>query len=823
MEQFLLDTKYIVGVVRKQYTDSIHMRSSPKFQFLCFILLGMSFWIISGCSGITPELKLAQEFVEDEEWDQAVAAYREALRKDPFNAEIGAAFDKVKARAAEEHFLLGKNYLKKKQLPQALNEFQIALGLNPSKPEHHTALGDAVRLKDARTALQDAQKLHHLGRLDEALSTYERAIELDPELTKALEGITALSQAIQENKSIGGHTEPVTLRFQNTRLKQVFEILARTANINILFEKDVRDDLVTIFTKDLPFDEALTLILTTNQLFVRRVSPDTLLIIPDTKQKRQQFQDLQIRTFYLSNSKAKDTANLLRTILETKRVYVNEPLNTVVIRDQPEKLQLAEQIILANDRRDAEVVFDVEILEVNKSKTRKLGASFAKQAGFAVVPPDTTPIGAALGAARLFTYKDLTSLNKDSFLFTFPSGVLLDFFKAESDAKILASPKLRVLNNQKASINIGDKQPILLSTTNVQPGQASTGAVPTTSTVTSIEFKDTGIKLDIEPTIHLTDEITIKLKIEVITLGDLVRLQSDPVIEQFRFGTRIAETTLNLKDGETVILAGLMSETDRKQRESVPGIDDVPIIEDLFFNQTEKQVTEVILAITPRLVRNVNPPTIVKQTLWSGTAAQYATTPLFSPPDHLPVSFLEDQLDASSQIPEEDSPESIHPTNASSSTTTQPESLQASKPTPSPPMAKPGKIVISPSQLTTRVGQTIRVTLMAEDLPKIDKIGFTLTYDSKIMDFKEAVPGDLLGKDEEISGLNISASPKTGQLTLQLGNPQKPFEGKGQLVTLIFTAKATGKSPLVIRRPNLFSGSGSPLPVTAQHGLVRVM
>ena len=200
------------------------------------------------------------------------------------------------------------------------------------------------------------------------MSTYERAIELDPSLTKALDGITAISEAQQIKKSIGGHTEAVTLRFQNTRLKQVFEILARTANINILFEKDVRDDLVTIFTKDLPFDEALRLILTTNQLFSRRVSPDTLLIIPDTKQKRQQFQDLQIRTFYLSNSKAKDTANLLRTILETKRVYVNEPLNTVVIRDQPAKLQLAEQIILANDRQDCEVIFDVEIGEVKRNK-----------------------------------------------------------------------------------------------------------------------------------------------------------------------------------------------------------------------------------------------------------------------------------------------------------------------------------------------------------------------------------------------------------------------------------------------------------------------
>jgi general secretion pathway protein D len=302
-----------------------------------------------------------------------------------------------------------------------------------------------------------------------------------------------------EVHTIGGSAEPVTLRFQNTRLKQVFEILARTANIDILFDKDVRDDLVTIFTKDTPFDEALNLILSTNQLFSKRVGPDRLLIIPDTKQKRDQYEDLQIRTFYLSHSKAKDMANLLRTILETKRVYVNEPLNTVVVRDQPAKITLAQQIISANDRADSEVLFEVEVLEVDRTDSQNLGLQFAKSAGFGIFPPGAAPTEPESVADLIFnilpptwTFRELTSIGQDSYLFTFPSSVLLNFFKQNSEAKTLASPKIRVLNNEKASINVGDKVPILLSTTNVLPGQAATGAVGTTSTVTSIEFKIRG-------------------------------------------------------------------------------------------------------------------------------------------------------------------------------------------------------------------------------------------------------------------------------------------------------------------------------------------
>ena len=463
--------------------------------------------------------------IQQRNWDGAVAAYREALREDPFNEDIIKIYSEVKAEAAQAHYKKGREFLKIKRLPEAMQEFEIALGLDPAKPEHHAALGDAVRLKDARQALKDAHKLRSLGRLDEAMNAYERAIELDPTLMEALASITAIAQQQHTQHALGGTTEPVTLRFQSANLKQVFEILARIAHLNILFEKDVSDRPVTIFTQDTSFDEALHLILATNQLFARHVAPDTLLIIPDTKQKRDHYQDLQIRTFYLSHAKAKDVATLLRTILETKRVYVNEPLNAVVLRDLPEKLQLAEHIIFANDQRDSEVLFDIEVLEVNRTKSRRLGAQFTKQAGAGIFPGTGNLSFSTSG--QTFTFQQLTTLGKDSLLFTFPSSVLLEFFKSESDAKTLASPKLRVLNNQKASINIGDKQPILLSTTNVNPGVGG-GTVPTTSTATSVEFRDTGVKVNVEPSVHLTGQVTIKLKVEVTRLGVRVSPKTEP-------------------------------------------------------------------------------------------------------------------------------------------------------------------------------------------------------------------------------------------------------------------------------------------------------
>lgn len=764
------------------------------------------------------EFKLGEELEQNGDYDGAVNAYREALRKDPFNKDIDSRYRAVKIKAAAQHFAQGREMLKEGKLAEALQEFQVALGLDPENAEHHTALNDAWRLKNARQTLLDAKQMENLGRYDDALALYESAVELDPSLTAAVEGITRVVQQQKSYQTIGGSSEPVTLRFQNTRLKQVFEILARTAKIDILFDKDVRDDLVTIFTKDTPFEEALNLILTTNQLFAKRVGPDRLLVVPDTKQKREQYEDLLIRTFYLSNSKAKDMANLLRTILETKRVYVNEPINTVVVRDEPEKIALAEQIILANDRQDSEVVFELEVLEVNKTESQRIGLSFAKQAGFGAFPNGTTAFSNSI---QTFTFKNLTSLGQNSYLFTFPSSVLLDFFKQESNAKTLANPKLRVLNNQKASINIGDKQPILLSTTNVLPGQAATGAVPTTSTVTSIEFKDTGIKLTVEPVIHLNNSITLRLQVEVTRLGDRVILQADPEISQFRFGTRTADTALNMRDGETVVLAGLIQEEDRKNREAIPGIDNIPGVGDLLSNQnTDKITTEVILVITPHIVRNVQPPQLAKQTLWSGTANQYSSKPLFSS-SNPSLAAVGQESDTTVTGPDEDQ-SALPPTDPSNDVP--PQEPADSDPTEEPPAQNPGlsRIQVIPAAGSFRIGDTIQLSLQGLSFNNVERTSLALSYDPAILTFRQATEGPFWSSQQVPPSLTVSAVPNAGRIMLQMGQPGKPVQGGGVLATLTFDATGTGVSEVHVQNPAVLGPNGQVVPVVVQHGTIWV-
>lgn len=792
-----------------------------------WILAGLVFAGLGGCG--SAEMRRGDRFAAEGNWDAAVAAYRQALRKSPFDEGLQKRLTEAKAHAAEQHYSRGRQLLKDNLVHEALKEFQQAAGLDPAMGEHHEAVGDAMRLKEARDHLQAADKLRSLGHYDEALETYERAVHLDPTLTPALEAISALTEQQRDEKLLGGSGQPITLRFQNSRLKEVFEILSRAGGVNLVLDKDVRDDPVTIFLKDTPFEEALQLLLTTNNLFSKQIAPDTLLIAPNNRQKQDQYQDLMIRTFYLSNVKAKDMLTLLRTMLETKRISINEPVNAIVMRDRPEKLQMAERIILANDRRDPEVLLDVEVLEVNRSKLLQWGITYGKQATGTLLSGNE-----ASGSFTLTQLKHLAALGTNSWIFTIPNSVTLDLLKTEAEAKTLASPKLRVLNNKKAEINIGDKQPILLSTSNVLPGTAVTGATPTTSTVTSIEFKDVGVKLKVEPTIHLTNEVTLNVKIEVTRVGEQVELQASPRIAQFKFGTRTAETILNVKDDESVVLAGLIQDEDRKQRSTVPILGDIPFLGDLLSSwKNETTTTEVILTITPHIIRSLTMPDITTQAFWSGTEGNYTTEPLFSP--------LARKTSTKSRARPADLPAGPAPPGpqGGGSLGAAPPLSGSTDAAGTAPALEAGplesgeggsdqvaggatRLALRPGEISAPAGQEVQIELSVDNLAALTDSALTLLYNPNLLLFRGAKEGELLTRGGARGSVSAAGNPAGGIVTLRLQRQGEPVSGQGILATLQFQAKAAGIGVLEIQDASITGPDAKPMPIRAGRAVVRV-
>ncbi|MEQ1793982.1 MAG: secretin N-terminal domain-containing protein [Nitrospira sp.] len=737
--------------------------------------------VLSGCAYFSsPDIKRGDQQLAAGKWEEASLAYKQALKDDPFNPTLQSKYIMARERAAAFYEERGRAYLKEHQPDLASEQFKRALTIEPSSQEHQSGLLEALRLKDARGQNREADRLAQLGRTDEAMEAYARAAELDPSFKEPLESISRLTEEQQALNRDDRRKQPVTLRFRNAGLKEVLEGIGKAGGLNLIFDKDVRNDPVTIGVQDTPFEEAFNLILNSNSLFAHTVSPGVMIVSPNTKQKQEQYQDLMIRTFYLSNAKAKDMLVLLKSMLDSKRMHANDQLNTIVIRDQPEKLEMAEKIILANDRLDSEVLFDVEVLEVDRTVDQTYGLTYPKQVAGAIVPPGFS--GAIAGdIAQQFTRGQLTDLGGNSYLFKLPTNIQLDFFKQVTEAKTLAAPKVRVVNNKKAEINIGDKQPILLSTTNVLPGQAATGAVPTTSTVTSIEFRDTGVKLTVEPSIHLGNELSLKMKIEVIRLGEQVTLQANPPITQFKFGNRSAETMLNVRDGETIVLGGLIQEEDRKTRTTIPWIGDLPFIGNLLSSFTTKRVTtEVILTITPHIIQGMTPPGLSKQVFWSGTDSTYATSPLFSPQGKRVSTMGGRASGAGLSSSGGDATNGAAGKAAIASLT---------------PLASVGAVVsIKPDESVIQMGREFKLTINDERLrPTADGI-FHLQYDPQVLEFKTILNGEVVPISDPGEQPSSSPAIQAGMIAYRVAPSARQAGVRTVMVT--FYAKTPGVSPV---------------------------
>lgn len=763
------------------------------------------FFLLSGCF-TSKQVRLGDEFSKEKRWEEAYQIYSEELKKDPFNQKLKQKMDEAKIKAAAVHADRAKALLSQKNLPVALEEIKRAMLLDPSRAEYQDLFAKTLRKKEAEDHFSLGQKLLKAERFGEAIEFLERALERDPTLPQ---GAEILAQARKGQRAVGDEadelslksTQPITLKFQNARLKEVFELLAKSAGINILFDKDVRDETISIFVKDASFKEALNLILSTNNLFMKRISEETILVIPKTKQKVDQYQDLIIRTFYLSNVRAKEMVNLLRTMLETRRVFVNDELNTIVIRDTPEKVKLAEKIIEANDRKVAEVMFEVEILEMNRTKGSRIGWNFSDGRISGFISDDETP-----GA---FSLQELRDLN-DSAIFLILPSILVDFFKQESEAQTLANPRIRVMDNKSAKINIGDRVPILLSTTTSNPTTST--VIGGATTTTSIEFKDVGIKLTIEPNIHLTNDVTMKLNLEVTSLGDLVNLGNGQ--QQFRFGNRNTETVLNVRDGETVVISGLVRDDERTTTNKIPGLGDIPLIGRLFSNvEKNKAKTDIVMTITPRIIRTFETPEKPLQSFWSGTEETYSTRPLFS--EFPTVGEVRSEPEGA-PVPSAPVPSApLPPSGQSRTAPIQPQSETRLVPI----------LSVLPRESTTTVNGPVNIEVRVDNAKDLSSATMSIAFDPTVLTLKEVVEGDFMKKDGKNVSLVSSTPPNGGAVDVQINRvtDEKGISGSGTLFTLVFEGQRAGASSRVdFRNVRLLNPSRGPINADIFPGLINV-
>jgi len=493
----------------------------------------------------------------------------------------------------------------------AAAEWTAVLALEPG---NERAAAGLVRLEESRARagrVQQAARAVEAGDLREADRLLE-PLRVEAPRDREVQQLTARVAALRaESAAAPAAPSPlrrtVSLQLRDANLRMVFEALSRGNGLNIVVDRDVRAELkASIHVTDAPLEDAIDLILMQHQLARRMLNGNTLLVYPSNPAKLREYQELHVRSFQLSNADVKHVATVLRTLLKLRDVVVDEKTNSLVLREPAETLAVAEKIIAAQEFPEAEVMLELEVLEVSRNRLTELGVKWPQGVSL------TTPSSAStLGALR--------ALGSDDLLVSALSASV-NLRLEDNDTNTLASPRIRVRSREKARVMIGDRVPIITNTlTPVTTG----GSVVTGS----VQYLDVGLKLDIEPQVHAESDVGIKLSLEVSNIAKEIPGPNGSLA--YQIGTRSAQTSLRLRDGETQVLAGLLNDSERSSGAKVPGLGQLPVLGKLFGSERrDAGKTEIVLSITPRIVRPFAASSAANRDIRTGTEATVRSTPL---------------------------------------------------------------------------------------------------------------------------------------------------------------------------------------------------
>ncbi len=583
---------------------------------------------IAGCAN-DRAYREGQRLLAEGKNEEGIKSLEQAVIEEPGNAQYRTALLRSREDYLKKHLVAGDAALNTGRLDEAESQFKSVLRMHPENTQATAGLAAIETRKRNVKLLSESEEAIKKEEFELARVKLRTVLAQQPDHAEALQLMKLLDEKSGRTRGVEfpqlatSLRRSVTLEFRDAPLKSVMDAIARQGGFNIVFDKDVRlDQRTTVFAKDTVLVDAMDMLLATNQLDRKVLNQNTMLIYPNVPAKRKDYEDVVVKSFFLANTDAKSTVNMIKTMAKIRDVYMDEGLNMVMVRDTPEAVRLAEKLIKVADRPEPEVMLEVEIMEVKRNRLLELGAQWPTQLSLLSlrdIDTVTTSNGVTVATTTTQTAQQLTldSLkNIDSSKVGVSPNPTLNFRGEDSDVNLLANPRIRVKNKEKARIHIGDKVPVITSNT------TSTGVVSE-----SVSYLDVGLKLDVEPQVHLEGDVAIKVGLEV---SNIVReIKSGTGTLTYQLGSRNANTVLRLRNGETQVLAGLISDEDRSSANKFPGLGDLPLLGRLFSNnRDENNKTEIVLLITPRIIRNVERPELSDAEFFAGTENNISDQPL---------------------------------------------------------------------------------------------------------------------------------------------------------------------------------------------------
>lgn len=641
------------------------------------------------------------------------------------------------------------------QMDAAATTLERARRMSPQNGRVQDLQRDLLRERHVQQALMLARKQVDTGQTDVALKTLAAAlveVPRHPELSNLRRQLEMDQRfaAGPANRLELSESRQISLDLRNAPLSSLLEALRDGSGVNFVVDRDVKvDQRASVFIRSARLEDAIDLVLGAFQLSRHVVDPKTVMVYPNTPDKHKQHREQVIRVFHLANTQAKTTATLLQNILRIQAPFVDEKANMIALREPPEIVALAERLVALHDQGEAEVMLEVEVLEVKTSRLTELGIN---------VPNAITLSPLPLPGQTGLTLESFNSLNS-SRVGVGVGNVLLNLRREVGDFNTLANPRIRSRSREKATILIGDKIPVITTTA------GSNGFVSE-----NVSYQDVGLKLEVEPVVSPDDEVAIKLSLEVSSLAGEVRTTGGSLA--YQIGTRNATTTLRLRDGETQLLGGLISKSDRNSSNRIPGLGDLPVAGRLFSsNKDDVQNTELVLAITPRILRSAARPDVSQAEMWVGTEA---FTRLRPRPGLRPSAVNAAFADGSSKVAESASP-------TTSNTKQLPEG-----------MALQFK---GPASLKT--GETFSVALhLASGIP-LAGFPMELRFSSDNLQVLGVSEGTYFRQSDAPSSFTHTVNAAEGRLNMGLlSNAESGVSGTGDLIVLQLKAVRPGKADL---------------------------
>jgi general secretion pathway protein D len=730
---------------------------------------------VAGCPKGRPDFSQGMKAEALQDYDAAYDFYQKAAKSDPYNAGYKIRLNQTQFEASQTHVKRGVELLKKDNLQGAAVEFLKAQTIDPASPVAEQELRKTLEMIEEKNRATDAAAEPPAEPNDQQMAS------MPPEMKTTLHA-------------------PFSLKMSNDA-KIVFDTIGKLAGLTVVYDPDFPARRISIELNNVTTEQALEIAELESKAFVKSVTENIIFVVPDQPQKRRDYEEQMVQTFYLSNvANPQDLTEVitgLRQLLDLKRLQQINSQNAIIIRDTPDKLYLAGKMIQDIDKAKPEVVVQVEVLEARTDRLRNLGILPGQNASIAISPNSST---SSSGSSTPTTgnsgvsLNQLRHLNSNDYIATLPS-LTANAVLTDTDTKIIQNPEVRSIDGQTAKLKIGDRIPIATGSFSSGIGLAGGTAGGISPLVnTQFTYLDVGVNIDVTPHVHPNRDVTLKLKVEIsshtsdVPIGGITQ----PVISQ-----RTVEHDIRLREGESSVLAGLVQRTDQKILNGWPGLAKLPLLRYLFSTDNKDiQEDEVLIILTPRIVRIPEWTKANLQPLYSGSETNVQVK-------------REDEIRAPAQQP----PAASNP------------NMGTATPTPAPAATAPApKIRFEPQSLSLKAGQTATIGVVVESVNDLFSIPMLLQYNPAVVSVEEVRQGGFLsGGTQEIAIVQEVIKDKGQAIISATRQPNTPgVSGSGTLLGIVVKALAPGSSNLSIMQVNAKDSHQKPIPLVSSEATVQV-